>query len=65
VIARTRRESTEGEEALAKLVRLRTQDGQSFLLAPGDVLLAEDTAGGGHRWALVDDQPWCRVSVEL
>src|SRR5437016_6131102 len=34
-----------------------TRDGERFRLAPGDVLLAEDTAGGGHRWRLVDDQP--------
>ena len=32
---------------------------------PGDILLAEDTAGGGHTWRLVDDQPWRRVYVVL
>ncbi|MFO1144915.1 MAG: hypothetical protein U1E59_21550 [Amaricoccus sp.] len=42
-----------------------TRDGESFLLRPGDVLLAEDTAGTGHRWRLVDDQPWRRVYVTL
>ncbi|HXY91993.1 MAG TPA: cupin domain-containing protein [Acidimicrobiia bacterium] len=42
-----------------------TRGGETFRLAPGDVLLAEDTAGGGHRWRLVDDQPWRRVYVEL
>ncbi len=26
------------------------------------MLLAEDTTGGGHRWRLVDEQPWRRVS---
>jgi hypothetical protein len=36
-----------------------------FRLAPGDVLLAEDTAGGGHRWRLIDDEPWRRVYIEL
>jgi hypothetical protein len=29
------------------------------------VILAEDTTGGGHRWRLVDDEPWRRVYVEL
>jgi hypothetical protein len=24
-----------------------------------------DTSGGGHRWRLVDDQPWCRVYVAV
>jgi hypothetical protein len=42
-----------------------TRDGARFRLAPGDVLLAEDTSGGGHRWRLVDDQPWRRLYVEL
>ena len=42
-----------------------TRGGERFRLAPGDILLAEDTTGGGHRWRLVDDQPWRRVYVEL
>ncbi|GAA4935263.1 hypothetical protein EV188_105299 [Actinomycetospora succinea] len=50
---------------LTGTLRFTTRDGATFLLAPGDVLLAEDTAGGGHRWELVDDQPWRRVYVEL
>ena len=39
--------------------------GDTFTIRPGDVILAEDTTGGGHRWRLVDDQPWRRVYVEL
>ena len=35
----------------------QTRGGQHFMLRPGDIPLAEDTAGGGHSW-LVDDQPW-------
>jgi hypothetical protein len=35
------------------------------MLKPGDILLAEDTAGGGHSWRLVDDPPWRRVYVVL
>jgi hypothetical protein len=35
------------------------------ILAPGDILLAEDTTGGGHTWRLVDDQPWRRLYVVL
>jgi quercetin dioxygenase-like cupin family protein len=42
-----------------------TRDGETFTLRPGDVLLAEDTAGTGHRWRLTDDQPWRRMYVEL
>ena len=32
---------------------------------PGTVLLAEDTAGGGHSWKLVDKEPWRRIYVVL
>ncbi len=39
--------------------------GDTVTIHPGDVLLAEDVTGGGHRWRLVDDQPWRRVYVTL
>lgn len=41
----------------------RTQG--SFLIGPGDVLLAEDTTGGGHRWQLLGSDPWVRLYVVL
>ena len=50
---------------LAGTLEFVTRDGEHFRLGPGDVLLAEDTAGGGHRWQLVDDQPWRRLYVQL
>jgi len=28
-----------------------------------DVLVAADTAGSGHRWRLIDDQPWPRFRL--
>lgn len=50
---------------LSGTLEFETRDGTRFRLGPGDVLLAEDTAGGGHRWRLVDDQPWRRVYIAL
>ena len=50
---------------LSGVLRFTTRGGATFTLGPGDVLLAEDTAGGGHRWELIDDEPWRRVYVEL
>jgi hypothetical protein len=32
---------------------------------PGDVLVAEDHIGKGHKWRLIDDQPWRRAYVVL
>ena len=39
--------------------------GETQLIRPGDIMLAEDTTGGGHRWKLIDDQPWRRCYVTL
>lgn len=50
---------------LSGTLDFETRGGQHFILKPGDVLLAEDTTGGGHCWRLVDDQPWRRLYVVL
>ncbi len=42
-----------------------TRGGETFRLGPGDVLLAEDTAGGGHSWRTLDGEPWRRAYVSL
>jgi hypothetical protein len=36
-----------------------------FVIRPGDVLIATDTAGTGHEWRLIDDAPWRRCYVVL
>src|SRR6516164_9392361 len=43
----------------------QTRKGEHFTIRPGDILLAEDTTGGGHSWRLVDDEPWRRAYVIL
>ena len=50
---------------LSGTLDFQTRGGQHFILKPGEILLAEDTAGGGHTWQLVDDEPWRRVYVVL
>jgi uncharacterized cupin superfamily protein len=42
-----------------------TRGGETFSLAAGDVLLAEDTTGGGHEWRIVGPDPWRRAYVSL
>lgn len=50
---------------LSGTLEFETRLGETFVLAPGTVLLAEDTTGGGHRWHLMGDEPWRRVYVVL
>jgi quercetin dioxygenase-like cupin family protein len=50
---------------LAGTLEFTTRDGETFILRPGDILVAADTVGTGHKWRLVDDQPWRRCYVVL
>jgi len=50
---------------LSGTLDFETRNGRHFQLATGDILLAEDTVGGGHSWKIIDDQPWRRVYVVL
>lgn len=50
---------------LSGTLEFTTRDGETFVLKPGDVLVAEDNIGTGHKWRLIDDQPWRRVYVVL
>jgi hypothetical protein len=44
---------------LAGTLDFETRSGQHFILH------AEDTSGGGHKWKLIDQEPWRRVYVVL
>jgi hypothetical protein len=50
---------------LSGTLDFQTRDGKRFLIHPGNVLLAEDTAGSGHSWKLTDDSSWRRAYVVL
>jgi quercetin dioxygenase-like cupin family protein len=50
---------------LSGRLEFETRTGDRQVVKPGDILLAEDISGGGHRWRLVDDQPWRRVYVAV
>ncbi len=50
---------------LAGTLEFKIATGATFLIRPGDILLAEDTTGSGHSWRLTDDQPWRRAYVIL
>ena len=44
-------------------LEFKTAKGLTFVINPGDILLAEDTSGSGHSWRLTNDQPWRRAYV--
>ena len=50
---------------LSGTLEFTSRDGETFVLRPGEVLLATDTTGTDHRWRLIDDHPWRRLYVEL
>jgi quercetin dioxygenase-like cupin family protein len=50
---------------LSGTLEFTLRNGTTFILRPGDVLLAEDTTGTAHKWRMIDDQPWRRAYVVL
>jgi quercetin dioxygenase-like cupin family protein len=50
---------------LTGVLEFRTRGGETFTLAPGEILIALDTTGSGHEWRLVNDEPWKRAYVTI
>jgi len=48
---------------LAGVLEFTTVGGETFMIYPGDVLIAEDHTGSGHKWRLINDEPWKRAYV--
>lgn len=46
-------------------LRFKVTDGTTFLINPGDILIAEDLAGPGHTWELLDGEEWERIYIPL
>lgn len=48
---------------LSGILEFTTKGGETFIINPGDVLLAEDHTGTGHKWRLLNNDPWRRAYV--
>ncbi|HEY0271664.1 MAG TPA: cupin domain-containing protein [Chitinophaga sp.] len=48
---------------LSGVLEFTTTGGETCTIHPGDVLVATDTTGAGHKWRLVNDEPWKRAYV--
>jgi quercetin dioxygenase-like cupin family protein len=48
---------------LTGTLEFETALGETFILSPGEVLVAMDTTGTAHKWKLLGDDPWRRAYV--
>ena len=46
-------------------IEFTVTDGSSFVLHPGDVLLAQDVTGSGHKWRMLSEESWARTYLVL
>lgn len=46
-------------------LKFRVSDGSTFIIEPGTILLAADTAGEGHSWSIVEGNEWVRVYIPV
>jgi quercetin dioxygenase-like cupin family protein len=48
---------------LSGVLEFMTKGGETFTVHPGEILIATDHTGTGHKWRLVNDEPWKRAYV--
>lgn len=48
---------------LSGTLEFEMKNGATFIINPGDILLAQDNSGSGHKWRLISDEPWRRTYV--
>ncbi|KGO92147.1 hypothetical protein Q766_14770 [Flavobacterium subsaxonicum WB 4.1-42 = DSM 21790] len=46
-------------------LKFKVSNGDTFIIEPGVVLVAEDTLGKGHSWDLVKGEKWERLYIPL
>lgn len=46
-------------------IEFTVTDGTSFVLNPGDVLIAQDVASTGHKWRMLGEDSWARTYIVL
>ena len=44
-------------------LRFTVSNGDTFIVEPGIILLAEDTKGPGHSWELLEGKTWERLYI--
>ena len=46
-------------------LRFTVSNGETFMIEPGIILIANDTAGEGHSWEVIDGNEWERIYIPL
>ncbi|MBC7524245.1 MAG: hypothetical protein H7239_07390 [Flavobacterium sp.] len=44
-------------------LKFTTSDDKHFIIEPGILLIAKDTAGEGHSWEIIDGNEWHRIYI--
>jgi len=50
---------------LKGMIKFKVSNGKTFLIEPGIILLAEDVAGNGHSWEIVEGEKWERLYIPI
>lgn len=50
---------------LKGILKFKVSTGETFLIKPGIILLAEDITGKGHSWELIDSDEWQRIYIPI
>ncbi len=46
-------------------LRFTVSNGETFIIEPGIILIANDTKGVGHTWEIIDGNEWERIYIPL
>lgn len=46
-------------------LKFKVSNGDTFMIEPGTILIAEDLKGKGHTWDLVDGDKWDRLYIPI
>jgi quercetin dioxygenase-like cupin family protein len=44
-------------------LKFTVTNGDTFIVEPGDVVIANDLLGKGHKWEIIDGNEWHRIYI--